>query len=62
VPSIGRHFAPTVTAKHHAELRRRSGRTHTVPPLCSGDRHLALAVGGVPNWLICIVAAVGVST
>jgi hypothetical protein len=31
-------------------------------PLCSGDRHLALAVGGVPNWPICIVAAAGVST
>jgi hypothetical protein len=35
---------------------------HTRTRLSSGDRHLALAVDGVPNWPICIVAAVGVST
>jgi hypothetical protein len=43
-------------------MRLRSKRGDPEPPLCSGDRHLALAVGGVPNWPICIVAAVGVST
>jgi toxin FitB len=49
---------PPIAQWHRqAEGNRASSRL-----LCSGDRHLALAVGGVPNWPICIVAAVGVST